>query len=204
MIDFYALFFSPVYQIIVPDGLPALDALKEYEYIPAIAENSHTCYITKSTSVLDDFPKEKQIILNYFYKVKNEYLRHESTDFKMTSSWGTRAEQGSQSQYHYHANNFYSGVFYFDEYADNAGPIMFESPLQSQNFYSFKIEEYNLHNARTHSLNLRKNTLIFFPSYLKHKIGLHLSEKPRYSIAFNFHPTGEYGFGDSLIRERVS
>jgi len=201
MIDVHPLFFSPVYQITIPDGLPALDALKDYEYVSTSAEGSYNCYMTKNLSILDDFPEEKQTILNYFYAVKDECLRHESTDFTMTSSWATRVEQGSVSQYHTHSNNFYTGVYYFDEYEDDSAPIQFESPLLSQKPYLFKVEEYNHHNAQTHFFKFKKNTLVFFPAYLRHRIGYHTSEIPRYSIAFNFHPIGKYGFGDSSVRE---
>jgi hypothetical protein len=201
MINVHPLFFSPIYQIFIPDGLPAFNALKKYEYVSTGAEGSYNCYMTKNYSVLDDFPKEKQIILNYFYTVKNEFLRHEDTDFTITSSWATRVEHGSVSQYHTHANNFYTGVFYFDEYGDDTAPLEFESPIQNQKTYTFETKEQNVHNAQKHSFKFEKNTLVFFPAYLRHRIGYHSSRIPRYSTAFNFHPIGKYGTVDSTIRE---
>ena len=39
--------------------------------------------------------------------------------------------------------------------------------------------------------------LVLFPSYLNHKILEHKSEFPRYSLAFNIVPIGEYVDEDS-------
>ena len=200
MIDVHPLFFSPVYQITIPGGLPALDALKEYEYTCLSAEGSHNVFMTKNTSVLDDFPEEKKEILSHFYSIKNKYLRIEDTEFVMTTSWATRVEQGSISPYHRHPNNFYSGVFYFDECLEDTAPVEFSNPLYTHNPFQFNVTEYNNYNAQSHFFKFEKNTLVFFPSYLKHRIGHHPGPTPRYSAAFNFHPTGGYGFGDSEIK----
>ena len=45
--------------------------------------------------------------------------------------------------------------------------------------------------------NLKKNMVIFFPSYLEHSILNNTSKKPRHSLAFNLIPFGKYGVGDS-------
>jgi uncharacterized protein (TIGR02466 family) len=203
MIKVHPLFFSPVYQVTVPNGLLALDAVKEYEYSPTYSEGSHNSHMTKNTSILNDFPKEKEIILNYFYEIKNKYLRHESTKFVMTTSWATKVEKNSVCQYHTHSNNFFSGVLYFDEYWPDSAPLEFENPLLGNQSFMFSATEYNSHNARDCKFQLPKNTIVFFPSYLRHRIGYHASDKPRYSIAFNFHPVGEYGIGDSKINTSV-
>ena len=42
-------------------------------------------------------------------------------------------------------------------------------------------------------------TIILFPSNLRHSIEKNLSNKIRYSIAFNTLPLGEIGTGDSKI-----
>jgi hypothetical protein len=49
-------------------------------------------------------------------------------------------------------------------------------------------------------LTLTENSiLILFPSDLKHSIEKNLSDKTRYSIAFNTLPLGEIGDADSKI-----
>ena len=40
-------------------------------------------------------------------------------------------------------------------------------------------------------------SLIIFPSYLQHKIGINNTKKQRFSLAFNINPFGKTGEGDS-------
>ena len=42
-----------------------------------------------------------------------------------------------------------------------------------------------------------ENILLFFPSYLKHKVAMNNSDKDRRSLAFNIVPVGFYGDADS-------
>ena len=199
MIDVHPLFFSPVYQVSLSEDLPKLENLKKYEFVPSTPNSPYSCHMTTNTTILDDFPEEKQIILNHFYEIKNQILRHEDTEFAITRSWAMRAEKGSISQYHTHRNNFFSGVLYFDECEKDTAPLEFESPLLAHQSFAFNVTDFNVHNSRYCKLDVAKNTIMFFPSYLRHRIGYHASDKPRYSLAFNFHPIGEYGDSDSRI-----
>ena len=55
----------------------------------------------------------------------------------------------------------------------------------------------NNYNAKEYLVTPQKNMLLFFPSYLWHTILNNHSDKPRYSLAFNLIPLGQYGSGDS-------
>jgi uncharacterized protein (TIGR02466 family) len=193
------LFSTPVFGTTIQGGLPQLEKVKTYEYIALGGDRSRNVYMTENLSVLDDFPEEKEIILSKFNEVKNNYLRHTDTKFAITRSWGTKAEKNSYSEYHRHGNNYYSGVFYLDNCTADSAPIEFYTPLDVLSSYEIESEDYNVCNMTFYSLNPDKNTLIFFPSYLKHKIGTHLSDTPRHSIAFNIHPVGKYGMWDSTV-----
>jgi len=46
-------------------------------------------------------------------------------------------------------------------------------------------------------LNPKKNMLVFFPSYLYHKIEKNTSDEVRHSLAFNIMPDGATGKVDS-------
>jgi len=43
------------------------------------------------------------------------------------------------------------------------------------------------------------NTLILFPSNLRHKIDVNKSDKDRYSLAFNINPSGYIGGRDGRV-----
>ena len=194
----HPLFYTPVFQINVPEGLLNLESLKNYEF-RRLGGESYNCFTSVETSVLADFPLEKNFFCDMFNQVKDDLLGLTTTDFVMTKSWVTKIEKSGIGDWHRHGNNYYSGVFYFDDYNDDSSPIEFKTPMGIYKFFAFEVSEYNANNAKYRSFYCPKNTLIFFPAYLRHRIGLHKSDLPRHSLAFNFHPCGEYGVGDSKI-----
>jgi len=197
-VNVHPLFYTPLFQINVPEGLLNLESLKQYEF-HSIEGGGYNCFNSVGKSVLEDFPLEKNFLCDTFNQVKNNLLRHESTRFAMTRSWVTKVEKEAVGQWHRHGNNYYTGVFYFDDYDDNSAPIEFESPLRYHRSFALDVTEFNANNTLSYSFSFPKNTLILFPAYLMHRIGWHKSDSPRYSLAFNFHPCGEYGIGDSKI-----
>ena len=63
------------------------------------------------------------------------------------------------------------------------------------NFINSRVS--NTNNAKEYILTPQKNMLLFFPSYIWHKILTNSSNTTRYSLAFNLIPIGQYGSGDS-------
>ena len=57
-------------------------------------------------------------------------------------------------------------------------------------------------NCKSFELKPEKNKLIFFPSYLRHKIKIHKGDTVRYSLAFNIIPIGDVGYYDSFVDGR--
>ena len=145
--------------------------------------------------ILKKYPRIENIILSKFksFATKMSY----SNDFRITTSWITEMKRGDYSQLHNHKNSFYSGVYYFDEYDSNSGNIVFYSPVSDLQDYLVEPKEYTLYNSDSWSIPPEKNLLLFFPSYLKHRIDQNFKNTPRYSIAFNIVPIGEYGRDDS-------
>ena len=146
---------------------------------------------------LNRFPRVKKIILGEFKNFMEEigYGR----DFKISSSWFTSTHPGEDGIIHNHQNSFYSGIYYYDEYDDDSGEIMFENPsLRSNGLYVIP-KEYTPINYNCWKCKPEKRLLIFFPSYIMHKIEKNRSDKIRHSLAFNFIPSGGFGIMDSHI-----
>ena len=178
--------------------MSVLEELKTLEYRKTNEIASSETYTTVSNAVLDKFPKEKETLLEYFYYYKDEHLKFVSTDFRITTSWGTKTNPGGYSQYHNHKNSAFSGVFYYDDM--NGGDIEFSSSnLDPQSFQFNNPSEINLLNMRLFRITPRKNSLLFFPSYLIHRVTTNQSPSARYSLAFNLIPTGEISAGDSSV-----
>jgi len=113
----------------------------------------------------------------------------------------TKCQKGESCQFHSHANCFWSGVYYYGEKYDESSSLAFKHPLNNYiENYGFTVypEVATSYNKMEEIITPHKNGLVLFPSYLKHKILKHDSDIPRYSLAFNIVPVGNYGTGDSL------
>ena len=157
-------------------------------------------YISESLTVLDDFPNEKNILVDYFNFIKNEILFYGETEFKITTSWITKTCEKSFSHFHVHKNCMLSGVFYFDDdYESSSGFIEFRMPGFKSDSFSVIPSKTNIYNVDEFRVKPIKNRLIIFPSYLPHRINSTNSLKTRYSLAFNLFPVGQIGFKDSSV-----
>lgn len=174
----------------VSEDLSNLEKVKDFRFesINRRAGN-HNLYRTLTLDLLKQFPREEQILIDYFNKFKNEALGYQDIDFYIHRSWATRAEENGCSHSHAHNNTYYTGVLYFDDIVDSSGieftseglrPFIFQDSPPITNNVVFEIEKF--------VFKVRKNVLLFFPAYLKHAIMPNLGKNPRYSIAFDFLP----------------
>ena len=113
----------------------------------------------------------------------------------ITTSWITKGYKEDFGSYHYHSNVAFSGVYY--PQVDDKDTISFSNPVKKT--FKFLPEKVNDANISTITVCLKKGLLLLFPSYVEHKQGVHHSDTPRYSIAFNFFPTGKFGNADSTV-----
>lgn len=195
----FPVFSSPISALQIDEDLSDLKILaKKEKFVGSDNEEygSYKCYVSDTNTFLNDFPREKSIIEGYFDFFKNEIMKFGNTQFQMTTSWVTKTVKGSQSQYHRHKNCLYSGVLYLDTIEDGA-PIIFDNENLNPSSFLLIPTEWNIYNSSTWVIQPKENLVVFFPSYLRHKIGIHKSKTPRYSIAFNFHPVGNLGYNDS-------
>ena len=172
--------------------------IKKEKYIPS-GTNKPT-YQSENMYVLDNLPFLKQKILNTLKIYKNGVYKFNNTNITMTTSWGVKVEPESESIYHNHSNSLFSGVYYVD--TDNK-----TSDISFNSFPIHKVispstldpTESTIDNSHIWSFKPENNMIIFFPSYLYHKIEKNFSKKTRYSIAFNFMPYGKTGNSDSIL-----
>ena len=143
----------------------------------------------------------KNKIINAFGDYKNNVMRYENTDFKITTYWITKTEYGYKSDYHNHGNCMFSAVFYINQ-SDNSesGNIIF-TKYENKRF-NIKPVDHNIFNSETWTFNPQKHDLIIFPSETYHRVKTHLLEKDRYSLALNFMPVGDIGIYDSKLELR--
>jgi len=161
----------------------------------SLNDSGYQSLISKSLNILNDFESLRCGIedsLNYYIR---SILCFPNVGYKIFKSWGTLTPPKERSYRHSHTNSWLSGVYYPH---DVDGGIVFHDPFP----HHFQIDfpsEWNVFNSKTWNFTPQKGDLIIFPSYLEHSVKTNTSEYDRYSVAFNVHPIGTYGEGDSEI-----
>lgn len=166
-----------------------IDKLKKIEYDVV---GSNNAMMSKSDHILDDplFFELKKSILSEFENFIYNHLNFQNIKFYINNSWGNVHLYGHWGQSHFHPNSFYSGVYYPQKITEENGVIIFNCPDTYPTYISTNIDpqikEYNIINSRKWSFSLEEGDIIFFPSHLLHEVTKNLTDKKRFSIAFNF------------------
>ena len=121
--------------------------------------------------------------------------------YNIFSSWMTKTAIGYRHGLdHMHCNSFYSGILYL---TNNASPILFRHPMPWR--WSSGLDDKNDGMVKSNQfvMSPMNGDIVLFPSHVHHLIMPHKNPQVRYSIAFNVHPTGQYGARDSTINVSI-
>ena len=195
-IEIFPLFACNVFLSTISEDLSILQKAKDQDFHQSTFGNGN--FASNNLKVLENFPSVKEIIKRHFNDIRDNVLKYNDTEFEFTTSWITKFIQGSSCQFHGHLNSLYSGILYFDEYDDDCGHLEFDSPFITNQIY-VKPNEYNIVNSNSYKFKPKKNLLITFPSFLRHRVCTHFSKNDRYSLAFNLIPVGNIGSNDSRV-----
>lgn len=166
----------------------------EFNITNASLQNKENVYISKKFNVFEDIIYLRDEIFTNIKNYLNNIMKFE-IDFQFTTSWVTKTLPNGFSKKHMHQNSFISGVYY--PIGDENFSITFH---KKKGFWGIPTIEDNILNADWYNIKINKNNvLILFPSHLDHSIEKNLSEKTRYSIAFNTLPLGQVGTGDGRV-----
>ena len=208
-INYVPLFSSPVIQTFVDENTDELKCVKDFSASHESSNVRQDAYVDElnvtpdrlGKRVLEKYPQIRDIILDKFDFVCQNYLGFKKKKYIITTSWITVTRKGDFSQFHNHRNSFWSGVYYFqDEYPEGSSYIKFLNPVQSLSDYcysSYDIEYFTEDSSESWEFPPESKQLLLFPSYLKHRIMKNNSDKVRHSLAFNIVPIGRWGECDS-------
>ena len=161
----------------------------------SLKEKANGCYASDNLNVLNNLStlknKIKEHVETYLYKVFKYKM-----NYKFLNSWITKVDKDGFSQPHIHANTFLSGVYY------PIGNLNFKINFHKKEecFWNIEVEENNLFNTKVITMTIENNnTLLLFPSSLKHSVEKNISNMERYSIAFNINPKGYIGEMDNGV-----
>jgi len=201
MSDINVLFTIPLIKIEVKDDTSELLSCKQY-YTSTVQNKNPEEHdiLCAENRVLERYPKSKKIFTDIFDSVAKDQLGIDNK-FIITTSWMTQTKPGEKSHIHNHKNCYFSGVYYYDEYEDDVGPIEFYNPLEDLSSYSLNSSCMNPFTAGSLQIKPQSKTLLLFPSFLKHSIVTHSGKNVRKSLAFNYAPIDDYGVGDSTYMQ---
>ncbi len=208
-INYLPLFATPVIQTLLDENTDELKNIKDFSASHESSNVRQDAYVDElnvtpdrlGKRVLEKYPQIRDIILDKFDFVCQNYLGFKKKKYIITTSWITVTRKGDFSQFHNHRNSFWSGVYYFqDEYPEGSSYIKFLNPVQSLSDYfysSYDIEYFTEDSSESWEFPPESKQLLLFPSYLKHRIMKNNSDKVRHSLAFNIVPIGRWGECDS-------
>ena len=75
--------------------------------------------------VLEQFPKMKQMFTHISNRLIKEGLNYDNK-LEISSSWFTKTHKGEQSPMHDHKNCVFSAVYYYGDYDDKVGNLIFK------------------------------------------------------------------------------
>jgi uncharacterized protein (TIGR02466 family) len=156
-------------------------------YIISSRKNTHL-FDTKLNSLKAFCDQHINTYVNTIINPKNTEL-----DFFITQSWLNIVHPGESHPVHCHTNSIISGVFYVSAVEDDA--IQFYDPGSlMKNRTEIEMLEATIWSAPVQNLDIHKNELILFPSWLGHGVTRNASNiTNRISIAFNVFLKGSIG-----------
>ena len=154
-----------------------------------------TSLISEDLNVLKKYKELHKEINKAINTTLKDTLMLKNINYRIFSSWLTKAEPKTFSESHTHSNSWLSGIYY--PIGDPGFNIKFFSDNKTR--FHTPAEKYNIYNSNQHIIFPQDNTLILFFSQLRHKIMPNQSTKDRFSLAFNLLPKGEFGEMDSKV-----
>jgi len=191
------LFSKVFYTNILDVDCKKVISLINEDFVEVEPNNKKSSSSTISKQVLEKkkFKFLKNKIMEEFNFYNKEFLKYENK-FRLATSWFTKTKPNEDCFYHCHSNCMISGVLYLQTDV-NSGYIQFED--YSPTRFLVEPTEYNIYNSRSWIFEPKNGMIIFFPSECYHKILKNNSNILRYSLAFNFVPTGHIGRTDSYL-----
>ena len=154
-----------------------------------------TSLISEDLDILKKYETLEKEINRAVDATLKEILMLKNINYRIVSSWITKAEPNTFSNSHSHANSWLSGVYY--PKGDPAFGIKFL--YDSISTFNTQPTEYNIYNSTDWTIFPEDNYLILFFSRLRHRIMPNTSNKDRFSLSCNIIPKGPFGEKDSKI-----
>ena len=135
--DVMELFPTPLITINIEEDTSEL--LEITNYTESVCDNYGADKVQNDVNgkrLLEDYPHIRDMLLEKYKKVMENYMSLKEKDYIITTSWVTYMEKGGRSDRHLHRNCFWSGIYYFQkEYPEGSAKIKFHGVQSLGDFY---------------------------------------------------------------------
>lgn len=115
----------------------------------------------------------------------------ECTRLTVSSMWATKISEGEHRQVHINPNAWASGILYLT-YSKVNTEFISKNHWPTDNTLLIYRDIYD--NYKSYQINPQPGKICVFPSTLMHGVGQSDEPFDRYSLSFNFLPSGEIGY----------
>jgi len=124
---------------------------------------------------------------------------NQDTTMSCCGAWVNKHDKGDFAQYHYHSNSMISGILYLDVPEQSGGLEFLPHINMFGHFFKPNFVEENGLNSYVEKIDVENNMLLLFPSTVQHSVPFSRSEESRYTLAFDYIPTGRIITGENEI-----
>jgi uncharacterized protein (TIGR02466 family) len=196
------LYINEIPKQLVEDHISLLDS----EKILQKEESTSSGNISLDTFILDkpEYKNLNQYIIQHGINYAENFMSYDYKDYKFSQSWISIKNPNESHHAHLHSFSLISGVLFYGEFYNDTSNLTF---LRSDDYTTnstphLKKSQENLNgfSSTSFSLYYKSNTLVLFPSYLKHEVSKNITNIPLKSLAFNIVPKEGFGEEKSLNR----
>lgn len=100
-------------------------------------------------------------------------------------AWVNISPPGASNQIHFHANCYFSGVYYISLQAPECGSIYFRDPRVASRMMPYPVVKETSFTAEQVSMRPEEGRMYVFPGWMEHGVEINQSDRDRVSISFN-------------------
>ena len=173
----WPLFSKPIFKTYV--DLESLDLSQvkwAQNYNNWISDNQHIIQQPEFEKISEQVYHN---VCEYFYGVMRA---SNDVEIYITESWLNKTEKGQVHHRHWHPNSILSGIVYLQGDPTSGRTSFITSQFDT---LEYTIEESNLYNSRSWSVDPEVGSMLVFPSNVEHLVEEYLGEEPRITMSFN-------------------
>lgn len=156
----------------------------------------NTNHYILDTPGLENFKQELTGVINEYFDMV--YMPVNPLELYITTSWVNKTYKGEHHHPHSHHNSLLSGTLYLDVQEDDE--ITLIRYIETKLLFTIPTRQENAVNITEHSLKVKNNHVVIFPSNLSHRVSPKISEGTRLSLSFNTFAHGTVGDVNALTQ----